>query len=195
MNGTLMSVEGLTALDLSNSAHLQSKHFPEGVSAVLTIRGFRKELCKGEGDEEAMRTCLVFREIDKTLVLNETKLGALTKLFGRSAAEWIGQRLRLVGGETMMKGKPVGCINIKSSEPVATNGVATNGAARHEATQPTRIVHEAPVMLTLPERDNWTPEMAAEFAAFRRSQQTAPAQTATVHREPIKPPSIDDIPY
>lgn len=180
MNSTLMSVEGLTALDLSNSAHLQSKHFPEGVSAVLTIRGFRKELCKGEGDEEAMRTCLVFREIDKTLVLNETKLGMLTKLFGRSAAEWIGQRLRLVGGETMMKGKPVGCINIKAAEQPVTNG----------SQQPTRLVQETPVMLTMPERENLPPEMASQFAEFLKSRQMATAQ-----REPIKPPSIDDIPY
>ncbi len=180
MTNNLMSVEGMTALDLSNSAHLQSKHLPEGVSAVLTVRGFRKELCKGEGDEEIMRTCMVFQEIDKTLVLNETKLGALTKLFGRSAAEWIGQRIRLVGGETMMKGKAVGCINIKSAEPAA----AANGVSQQQQQQPIRVAHEAPVLVTLPERENWTPEMAVQFAEFRRSQGAA-----------VQPPRRDDIPY
>ena len=58
---------------------------------------------------------LKFKGKTKQLIVNTTKRVALTNMFGPDLPNWIGKRIRLFTGQTMLKGEMVNAIFIKDT--------------------------------------------------------------------------------
>jgi len=79
---------------------------------TLTIASVTQEMI-GQGDDQALKTVVTFREGDKTMVLNATNWGILEAAFGEDSDDWAGQRIVLRSEDTMFKGKPCKGLRVK----------------------------------------------------------------------------------
>lgn len=120
----LIDPNNISPFDLSNSVNLQGKHFPEGTIAELTIKAFCRTPCVGDKGEETLKNAILFAEVDKPMVLNETKLATLKKLFGPMVREWIGKKVGLRQGSVLYRGEMKCCI-VLEAPPLQTSPSAS----------------------------------------------------------------------
>lgn len=103
-----------TVNDMFPSKYLRAADCDDG-DLVLTIRGVNPERI-GQDD----KWIVLFRETDKTLVLNKTNTKVITKLYGDDTDNWVGQQVTLFGTEVDFQGDMVPAIRIRSKVPKKT---------------------------------------------------------------------------
>jgi hypothetical protein len=84
---------------------------PDQLPLTLTIRSAEIEAV---GMTKERKLVLRFREIDQGLIMNKTRCNDAEELFGKDLDTWVGQKVRLVKGETEFGGNPVETINVRS---------------------------------------------------------------------------------
>ena len=81
---------------------------------ILTISSFDFEPI---GEENEMKGCLYFSEVDKKLVLNKTNASTITDIYGRKFDGWTGKRIALYKTEVPFAGKMVKAIRVRIDPP------------------------------------------------------------------------------
>ena len=67
--------------------------------------------------KEGAKISLKFQGKMKALALNKTNYAIVKKAYGKETNNWIGKEIELSPGETMMEGRLVGCINVRTEQP------------------------------------------------------------------------------
>ena len=85
-----------------------------GEDRILTISKFDFEPV---GEDNEMKGCLYFNEVDKKLVLNKTNAGTISDIYSKKFDEWIGKRIALYKTEVQYAGKMVKAIRVRLDPP------------------------------------------------------------------------------
>jgi hypothetical protein len=95
----------------------------KGKPHIVTIERAPYEMLKGLDGKDNQKIVLYFRNADKSLPLNATNFDAVCNATGcHDTEDWPGQRIELYPTKTVMGGKVVDCIRIRSasaSRPMA----------------------------------------------------------------------------
>jgi hypothetical protein len=86
---------------------LKAADLEEDKPLTLTIRAAVPREYDGQ-----RKLTLNFEGIGQHLVLNQTNLSAITELYGKETADWIGKELTLVRDMTTFGRKKVACIRV-----------------------------------------------------------------------------------
>jgi hypothetical protein len=101
---------------------------------VVTIKDVKEEVL-GQGADAHTKWILMFREVEKGLVLNTTNIKAIGKLHGDDTDDWIGKRIALHATEVEFKGERMLGIRVRLKAPKAD---AKPSKAAPEPPPPTR---------------------------------------------------------
>ena len=100
--------------ELFPSPYLKHDDIGDG-DKILTISQFDFEPI---GEDNEMKGCLYFNEVDKKLVLNKTNASTITDIYGKKLDGWTGKRIALYKTEVPFAGKMVKAIRVRIDPPV-----------------------------------------------------------------------------
>ena len=88
---------------------------------LVTIAGFKEYNVAQEGQAEEKKWAVLFQEIDKPLVLNQTNVDALVAIFGTDDTDaWVGHKIVCFCDPTVKyMGRVVGGVRIRAPRPQA----------------------------------------------------------------------------
>jgi hypothetical protein len=99
--------------ELSNAKNFNADLVASPVT--LTINGIeRVEFERDDGPPER-KWVLQFDEDDRGCVLNVTRTTDIEALHGDDTDDWMGKRIELYQGQTMMAGKKIGCVSVRAA--------------------------------------------------------------------------------
>lgn len=93
--------------------YLKSAHL-RGKPVTVTITAAPFETLKNNKGEEQQKIVLSFAGTKKTLPLNMTNFDAVADVCGEDTEDWPGKKIELYPTTTLMGGKTVECIRVRS---------------------------------------------------------------------------------
>ena len=78
----------------TESKYLRKEDF-DADGQILTIAGFRREDIKGDDGHLEEKIVLLFKELDKGMVLNKTNFASIAFQCGEDTDEWSGKEITL----------------------------------------------------------------------------------------------------
>jgi hypothetical protein len=102
--------------ELCPSPHLEPLDIGDriGDERVLTIAGVD---VREVGSEKVRKGVLLFKELDRGMVLNRTNSRTIATLHGSETKEWKGKKITLYRSETPFQGKIVSCLRVRETKP------------------------------------------------------------------------------
>jgi hypothetical protein len=102
--------------ELVPSPHLESLDIGDriGDERTLTIEGVD---VREVGSEKVRKGVLLFKELDRGMVLNKTNSRTIAALYGSETTKWKGKRVTLYRSETSFQGKLVPCVRVRDVKP------------------------------------------------------------------------------